>query len=358
MRHAIYVLLLVTIALPIFAAPTIEFTDPQEGFTFAPTHVTIHGTGFNEGAVEVLFGKVPATILEASATHLRVLVTPEGLDVGSAHEGAVDVKVRVAGHGEAVLHNAFYFSDRAQGSREDYTQVLVPLTSLEIPGANGSRWTSELRVFNASSQLLRMPGPETFIAEFPIDPAVIVEPRTTEQAFLNRGLPGSDGAFLYIPNALLEAPKFSLRVRDLSKNATSLGTDVPVVRESQAKGDLTIIDVPIDPKYRGTLRIYGFTDAPMFAGVNVLPEDGDDLIQHIDVQLNGIIHIENDPMPPYPAYVALDPFTSVVRASGHERVRIEITNFNAIVSPPPPKIWAFVSITNNETQQVTVVPAQ
>jgi hypothetical protein len=355
MRLAICLLLLVTIAVPVFATPTITFVDPLEGFTFAPTQVNIQGTGFNEGAVEVLFGKVPATILEASATHLRVLATPEGLDVGAAHEGAVDLKVRVAGHGEAVLLNAFYYSPRAQAGRDDYMQVLVPLTSLEIAGANGSRWTSELRVFNASSELLRMPGPETFIVELPIDPAVIVEPRTTEQVFLNRGLPGADGAFLYVPIALLGAPKFSLRVRDLSKNAASLGTDVPVIYAHEAKGDLTIVDVPVDPKYRGTLRIYGFTDAPMQVGVTVYPEDGDDVIQHFDLALNGIIHIENDPMPPYPAYVAIDPLTAIVRASGHERVRIEITNFNAILSPPPPPIWAFVSITNNETQQVTVV---
>jgi len=355
MRFAIFALLLATIAGPVFAVPTIATIDPMEGFTYAPTHVNITGTGFSDGAVEVWFGPVRATILESSATHLRVLASPENLGLGAVREGLVDLTVRVAGHGEAVYRDAFYFTPRAQAGAEDYTRVLVPLTAVVAPGANGSRWTSELRIFNASAEVLRMPGPETFIVELPVDPAVILPPRTTGQTYLNRGLPGADGAFLYIPTPLLEAPKFSLRVRDLSKNAASLGTDVPVVLQSEAKGDLTIIDVPVDPQYRATLRVYGFTDAPMSVGVNVFPASGDDLIQHLDLHLTGIIHIENDPMPPYPAYIAIDPLTPVVRASGNERVRIEITNFNAIVSPPPPNIWAFVSITNNETQQVTVV---
>ena len=198
-----------------------------------------------------------------------------------------------------------------------------------------------------------MPGPETFIIELPFDPAVVVPPRVTQQVFLNTRFGGGDGAFLFIPNALLDAPKWSLRARDISQNAHSLGTDVPVVLQSQAKGDYTLIDIPTDARYRATLRLYGFTQAPMNVGVAIFPENSDTAIERYDVELQGIINVNFDPFPPYPSYIALDPLTPAVRASG-ERVRIELTNYNEILSPPPPLFWGFVSLTNNATQQVTV----
>jgi hypothetical protein len=172
--------------------------------------------------------------------------------------------------------------------------------------------------------------------------------------FLNRRQTGVDGAFLYVPKPLAHAPKMSLRVRDTSQNAASLGTDIHVVPAADAAGDITLIDVPVASQYRATLRIYAFTQVPMQIGVTIYPEDGVTPIDHLDVQLHGIVNIDFDPFPSHPAYLALDPLTPAVRAAGG-RVRIEITNYHQNLSPPPPPIWAFVSITNNETQQVTAV---
>jgi hypothetical protein len=232
--------------------------------------------------------------------------------------------------------------------------VLVPLTAATAPGAHGSTWKAELQIFNASSVPLRLPGPPERILAPVVDPAVVVPPRQTEEAFLDRAEAGRDGAFLYVPTPLLWAPKMSLRARDTSQDAASLGTDIPVVNINNASGDVLLIDVPTDANYRATLRIYAFTAAPMLVGVSVFPEDGDTVLQHYDVELHGIVNVNYDPFPPYPAYLAIDPLTPVVRASG-KRVRIELTNYGNNVSPPPPAIWGFVSITNNVTQQVTAV---
>jgi hypothetical protein len=348
-------LLFVLLAVHAGAATVVGDFQPREGFTFAPTHVTIYGSGFTAGAVEVFFGDVKATVLDVTPTMIRVLTNPVGLSFNEAGETFTSLSVRVAGQEETFAPALFFFSPYAQPGSEDFVPLLVPLTSLTVPGANGSSWTSELRIFNAATVPLRMPGPEAFIVELPFDPAVNVPPRETEQVFLNHFTAGVDGAFLYVPRTLAYAPKMSLRVRDLSKNAASLGTEIPVPSLDDAAGDITLIDIPVDPRYRATLRIYAFTEAPMHVGVTVYPEDGDAAIQQYDLELHGIIHIQPVELPPYPAYVAVDPLTSAVRASGQERVRIEITNYNAIVSPPPPKIWAFVSITNNDTQQVTAV---
>ncbi|MFL6244743.1 MAG: IPT/TIG domain-containing protein [Thermoanaerobaculia bacterium] len=343
----------IVLAASLSAVPVITDINPQEGFSFAPTHVIIDGSGFGDGAVTVLIDEMPATVIDATPTRLHVRVNPP--PAVDPNGQSADITVRVAGHGEVTLVNAFFFHELAQGSPQDYTQVLVPLTSAPIHGAHGSVWEAELRAFNASNAItLRMPGPEAQIIELPIDFAVTVEPRTTARVLLPRRDIGVDGHFLYVPNALVNAARMSLRVRDTSQNAASLGDEVPVVRADQGGQDLTIVDVPIDERYRSMLRIYAFTPEPMRVGVTVLPESGDTPYAKFDVVLHGILTTNFVPFPPHPAYLALDPIPPAARAAGG-RVRIELTNYGANVSPPLANIWAFVSLTNNETNQVTIV---
>ena len=301
----------------------------------------------------MFFDDVKATVLSVTPAVIRVLALPSA-DGTPRASGFVDVTVRVGGSGEAILSDAFDFHPSAQPGPEDYDAVIVPLTSSNVPGAHGSVWASELRIFNASHIPLRLPGPEETIQELPFDPAVVVDRHETKHVFLRQRQAGVDGAFLYVPKPLAYAAKMSLRVRDTSQNAASLGTEVPVVPALHSSGDITLIDIPVAAQYRATLRIYGFTAAPMTIGVTVYPEDGITPIDYYNVQLHGIVNVDFDPFPAYPAYLALDPLTPAVRAAG-DRVRMELTNYNQILSPPPPPIWAFVSITNNETQQVTTV---
>jgi hypothetical protein len=335
------------------AVPVITDINPQAGFSFAATHVIIDGSGFGDGAVTVFVDDTPATVINVTPTRLHVRINPPpGVDPDGQ---SADITVRVAGQGEAKRVNGFFFHELAQGSRQDYAQVLIPLTSAPISGAHGSVWEADLRAFNASSQItLRMPGPEEHFMELPIDFAVTVQPRTTERVMLPRRSTGVDGHFLYVPRALVPDAKMSLRVRDTSQNARSLGDDVPVVRDDQGAQDLSIVDVPVDPQYRATLRIYAFTPEPMRVGVTILREDGDTPFAQFDVQLHGILTTDFVPFPPYPAYIALDPIPAAARAAGR-RLRIELTNYGENVSPPLPNIWAFVSLTNNETNQVTIV---
>lgn len=244
----------------------------------------------------------------------------------------------------------------AEDNPADYTAALVPLVTQGLRGAHGSVWDSELYVFNGSHLPLRMPG-FSDSPVLPIEPAIVIPTHTTMRLGLAPRDGGVDGAFLYIPNSMVSTTKMSLRVRDTSQNATSLGDEVPVVRADQAAHQLSIFDVPVDPKYRATLRIYGFTPAPMPVRVTIYPEIGVPALTQLDVTLNGIVNAAFDPFPLHPAYVALDPLGDAIRASIVRRVRIEITNYAGCCTPPLPvaKIWAFVSLTNNETNQVTIV---
>ncbi len=243
----------------------------------------------------------------------------------------------------------------AEDDPADYTVALVPLVTYGLPGAHGSIWNSELHILNKSPLPLRMLGAEqTGVA--PIDLSVRVDPRETRRVALYP-LDHSDGSFLYIPNAMVNTTKMSLRVRDTSQNATSLGDDVPVVRLDQGVDNLTIFDVPVDPKYRATLRVYGFTPAPMVVGVTISSERNT-LLADFDLDLQGTAIAVVEPFPSFPAYAAVNPLTDAVRAAAAgARVRIEITNYAGCCTPPlpVPKFWAFVSLTNNETNQVTIV---
>ena len=339
-------LLFAAISLPLSAQVLgISKIEPNEGFNFQPTTVRISGSAFDQGAVRVFFDDVQATILVVTPNELVVIARPTATGT-IREEGYADLTIRVDGVGEITMESAFHFHPLAQGSREDYQQVLVPLSSETLRGANGSIWAAELFAFNAIGIPLRMPGP--------VNSAIVVEPHETKQLFLER-YQEERGHFLYVPYVLAPFAKFSLRARDLSRDASSLGAEIPVVTGAQASGDILLIDIPTDDRYRATLRIYAFTPEPMQVGVSVYPENGIIPIEQYDVDLHGLISDDFVPFPAQPAAITLNPFTPAVRASGHERIRIELTNYGANVSPPPPPIWGFVSITHNETQQVTTV---
>jgi len=356
MRALIAVLFLLT-SLSATAVPVITKVERMQGFVYGGTKVTIHGSGFSGGAVQVYFDTVPAIVTDSTPTRLEVVAyaTVTGLPIDRR---TVNVIVRVSGQGEAV-HPGFEFSPYAEPAPENYQPVLVPLATRTFQGANGSIWTSELRVFNAGPVVLRMPGPTRGSAEGPLDPAIVVQSGRTERVTVP-ALPGAEGAFLYVPLPLWSAAKFSLRVRDLAHNAASLGASVPVFSEADAGDALSLIHIPTDPRYRATLRIYGWGEGPMKVFVTVYPERGGDTpIDRYEVDLRGVEHIVADPFPPYPAYAAIDPLTPAVRGSG-EHVRIALSNGDHVDLPGPGygKFVALLSLTNNVTQQVTIVPAK
>lgn len=370
MHRALLTFAVLAVAALAEAAPVISHVAPPVGFTFGGTRVTIHGTGFTAGGgltcpqfppsgngpgtcpIKVFFGGVEGWVYGATATTIDVAALPSA--TGQPREpGTVDVRVVVEGQGEATLANGFRFDRRAEPGPNNFTPVLVPLTSNGLSGAHGSIWFSELSIFNASAAEMVLPGPWAVPISAPIDAPWVVDPLRTDSPPLAQR-PGYEGAFVYVPNPLVQAAKMSLRVRDTSENATSWGAEVPVVRREHVGGGVLLMDIPTDPRYRGTLRIYGWTAAPMRVRVSVYAEHDSRLIEEYETDLRGIVTAEFDPMPRFPAYAAINPLTTVVRAADL-KVRIAISNMGEVVSPPPPPIWAFVSITSNESQQVTVV---
>ena len=356
-------LLSILLASGLGAAPVIDNLSTTSGFRFGQTRVVITGSGFAtstrvcvdiEGCpVKVFAGNVPAYVREVSPTSLVVYVDPsaDGQPVPSGT--SVTLRVVVPGQGEATWPR-FTFYD-AVDAMDNYTRYLVPITGEVISGANGSRWTGEFTLFNASAHTAVIPGPFSppgILA--PVIPmqAEILRRRTEKSVLYGSG--AGAGAFIHVPNPLADAVKKSLRVRDLSKNAASWGTEVPVVSVEETSHFITLIDIPTDPQYRATLRVYHWEAGTFGSEVSVYAPDREEPIAryHLEARSGGT-GFEGEP-PLYPAYAQVDLLTPAIRAAG-PTIRVEIDDYAWRFSPPPPQIWAFVSVTNNDTQQVTVI---
>ncbi|HYH07287.1 MAG TPA: IPT/TIG domain-containing protein [Thermoanaerobaculia bacterium] len=326
--------------------------DTTTGFTFGGSYLWIRGvdivdttisceetcSGTSPCPVAVLFGDTPAHVWFAMPDIVAV--------TAPAHaEGVVDVTVRVPGKPDLVLASAYTYSRDAFRTRpEDYAFYLVPIVANRLAGAHGSIWVSEWSAFNASNERARLVG---------VEPTL--ESGDTKMLQAATPVAGRDGAFVYVPRLLAAELAMELRIRDVSRAAEGWGTELPVVgRRSYARLH-RLLDIPTDPRYRVTLRVYGDSNQTQPVTVRVYPLEGATPIDDRELDLAGVTWEEAVDFSLTPAYLQLDPITDAVRAAGHERVRIEV--FTSSFGEPPfePGIWTFASITNNATQQVTVI---
>jgi hypothetical protein len=142
---------------------------------------------------------------------------------------------------------------------------------------------------------------------------------------------------------------FSLRVRDPSRAAEGDGTQVPVVRaRDMFRGtDLTLLNIPTDSRYRVKIRIYAFDTGAHDAEVTVHRQATPN-----EVATRYFVPVRNAcagyGCDAIPWYAELD----LPSSEAGEPVNVYVT-----VGGESTPAWAFASITNNETQQVTIVTA-
>jgi hypothetical protein len=356
MRLASVLLALLT-SVTAFAAPVIHGIRPGHAFRFGSSHVTVTGTGFAE-PVQVFVGDVPALVREVTPTSIAITIVPSADGTPRAHGEEAALRVVMPGVGEATLARAVTFVDSTEGA-ENYVLYLVPITTEIFPGANGSRWTGELTFYNAGMFNSRVIG--SFSDPNRLSPPgllhIDVPPgKTVKPDLFASGV--TAGAFVHVPKPLDAATMISLRVRDLSRNAGSWGTDIPIVGEEDTATQVTLIDIPTDPQYRAMLRIYHWSGADALPSrVTVYSPDRAEPVATFDVTSTapgGFWTPEEGDLPFYPSYAQIDLLTPAVRAAG-PTIRVVVDNKGANVSPPLPPLWAFVSVTNNDTQQVTIM---
>jgi len=236
----------------------------------------------------------------------------------------------------------------------EYERVLLPLAPQQLAGANGSSWLVTATLMNASNDVINFLGP------FEEPPGIVPSPHRPNIApgqvvplTVLRRHDGGDGLFVAVPSFAADDVTFASRVADVSRTAQTLGTEVPVARERDYKNKVVLLDVPNDPRYRSTLRVYGFADDVQSVRIRIFDFAGSEAFVDEVRTMIGVVHHAVPPSafpPDYPAYLQLPLDTWPL--AGHGNLRIEVTSTISV------KLWGFVSVTNNDTQQVTLITPQ
>lgn len=244
------------------------------------------------------------------------------------------------------------------GAAVPYVRILLPLyLAKPVPGAFGSVWQSQFAVHNGSDS-------RSYVIEWcsPADgSACILDLFADEELVANEtqtALPvrypapanGITGAVLYLlPEA---APpydgadlSFDLRVADTSRSALAAGTEIPVVRETAFRtSTLQLINVPTDPHFRLALRLFEMNLDRADFTVRIYDQSTNTLLSTTQV---------TSVAPPQGSLRFAPGFAQIDNIGGAPAVRVEIDP-----QTPGAAFWAYVSITNNDSQQITLVTPQ
>ena len=340
-RFNILTLALFLTAATASAAVTITSVTPSTGSTTGGTEVIIRGTGFTERVGSPSLP--PGVAFDATSVSNVVLIDETTIRVITPPHlpGLVSVSVH-SGEGSAAVPAAFtYLSD---GGDDHFERILLPLLTGPVRGAFGSEFHT---VFLADTS--RFQGGRVAIYGLseacPPPPRVCATPDPTAPLMLPsaevgplRVIPsGTPGRFIYVPDAQLPYLSLHLRVQDVTRAFLNFGTEMPIVGEHEfASAPLVLLGVPLDERFRNTLRLY--STQPISLRVTV-----EDQVP-VNVQLTPGRNIFE------PAYAV---FTQFPTGMGTVKVSVEPTP--ALLPVVPPAYWGFIAVTNNETQVITTI---
>jgi hypothetical protein len=258
---------------------------------------------------------------------------PPSINAPPHAPGAVDVVVDLGSH-TVTSKAALIYYDPASTDPAIFEPILFPV-SFQGPGALGSQWVTE-NFISWTPAFFRDPLPccASFIAG-------------TSAQLLNNANPW--GIVLYAIRGTADSLHLASRIRDTSRQTETAGTEVPVVRERDFRSRLRFINVPVNSRYRVMLRLWAIGDDPHFNAA--LP-----------------VSLVSTPVP----FMAIP--MSKISGTAMWFGRIDVTSLLTRTESSPttlqvyptaygsdavplafPRIWGMLSITNNDTQQVTII---
>jgi hypothetical protein len=250
-----------------------------------------------------------------------------------------------------------------------FERLLLPVLTPPVHGALGSEFRTEFIVINKNQQKeIELFGLSLNCAVLcpPVDPLTtpIEVGRDFQQIEPRDIVPeGTPGRFVYAPKADLDKLAMNLRVADVSRSTLNFGTELPIVRSRDfTLEDIVLPSVPVTPLFRSTLRVYAAqpTTVTVFLFGPVPPASPplswpEPITLHLRAGLNFFD----------PAYAATSDFPAYNSVNAPHIGNVLITQspekFTCLECQPTiPRvpIWAFVSITNNVTQHITLVTPQ
>ena len=353
--RTLIILLSLALAVAASADPVITSVTPNTGPVGGGTKLIIKGTGFSNNCIicsppfadpEVRFYTTPAASVKFIDDKTLEVVTP-------AHMPAtVSISVRnLDGTNEAHLPNAFEFTG---DPNEAFDPILFPIFLPPVHGAFGSEFHTFARIWNEDpfeSTLVYGRDTACYLFSPHLDALIPLELQNNgiDQVLLT-GCSESTGRIFWAPKTARgkDTIAASLRVTDVTRQAASHGVEIPVVhRNDLREGRISLLGVPIDPKFRNTLRIYSLARGT----------------QRISLSVNGEGHqIELQPGASWfePGYAEFTDFPLPAELpAGQDTIRVVVDAIPPCpICPLPhvvPPIWAFITVTNNETQHITTI---
>ena len=335
-----YFLLLFTFISSAAATLVITSVTPNVSPVAPGTVVTIRGSGFSNCPIcsppippSVAFGGTRARSVQLIDEKTLIAVTPAHLPT------TVNVTVSQF-DGFFTLRDAFTFTGEPS---DGFETLLVPIYSPPVHGAFGSEFRTMLRGSNKADQqqvflygvdygcLLISPLPNPLT-----DPTILDETGRTRELTVDCST--WPGRFLYVPKEQASSLTLNERVLDVSRIAVNHGTEIPIVRSKDiTSARIALLGGLIDPRFRNTLRVFSTTAGVVTVKLN-------EKIFQMTLQPGRTIF--------EPAYAAFTNFPRPEELPAGSDGTIRVT-----VDPPPSPIpiWAFITVTNNDTQAITSI---
>jgi hypothetical protein len=291
--------------------------------------------------------QLPRSSIYFYGLELSVLIPPQ------PNAGPATFELRHPYGPPAVVENAILFV-----ADDAYERVLLPLsgtTRTAIPGAFGSQWKTSTLVVNDTDRsfTIDVPWGDPHLLISPPPPQfVVLQPRST--ARLDLGVAGP--VVVRIPREILDRVFFQTRAFDASRVETNLGTRVPSVRETEfLRARTTIADVPTADPFRASLRIYSPDGKPRAFHIllRTQPEQtAGPYPQSPPPATETITELQATTMTLFDGYPYAVPFADLLLPfAGANPVQVVIEPVDGGDAP----FYAFVSVTNNVTQHVTLL---
>jgi hypothetical protein len=334
-------LAVLSLSFAAFAGPVITSVTPASGPAEGGTAVVIHGSGFSNNCIicsppfgdpSVTFGDTTAASVHFVDANTIEAVTPPHLP------GAVGVTVRqLDGSQPFTLANGFTYEGDVLDASEP---ILFPIYTRPVRGRFNSEFVTTVfvmakdtpvQIYGYDVSCLRVDPP------LPPDATHIVGPEEQLVPDCNDAV----GRLLWVEQGRSKDLAANVRVADVSQGELDHGVEIPVVRASELTlSRILLLGVPNDARFRKTLRIYGIgRDASM---VNV--QLGHELRQ---------VRLTTTGDPYIPAYAEISDFPAPEAGETTITVSVQATSPGPLLEPQP--VWAFVSVTNNETQRITTI---
>lgn len=293
--------------------------------------------------LQISFGGVPATKVTVVNAGYN---TSDGFDVVAPPHAEGPVTITI-GYGafvvETIEHRFVYTVDREA--------VFVPVAVDGVAGTDGTLWSSELWVHNAADHDVALyPAYTTTFLGYDAwyGDRLIVKANSARRVPLNSA-PYGVGAFIYPPSDAHDQLSYDLRLFD--RGHPGSGTSMPVLRlDAMRRGKLTMLNIPADSaSARRRLRIFAVYDSEYVVRVYDL-DSGQELSERTLTA-----RFPTDMPSPTTEVSTLDDDLAVSARSGATRLRVEVEQ---TYPPDSHFFWAFVSVTDNATQQVTIITPQ